>query len=65
MTQPEWQPGDPLWSREQGQHSRYFFNFRDDDVSEECSCSDAASWPEPRGFHRLSPGRLGSILDDL
>lgn len=47
-----WTPGDPLHSR--GDFGNYLYNFRDDRDGERCTCSDAASWPEPSYGHRLS-----------
>lgn len=47
-----WEPGDPLWSRQNHGHSLYFFNFRDDTENPVCCCVDAASWPEP-GCHKI------------
>ena len=48
-TGDEWQPGDPLHRRENHQHSRYLFNYRDDGTdADECKpCPDATSWPVP------------------
>ena len=57
MTEQAWQPGDPLYSdRASGagaSYRHYIFNFRYDGEGEQCSCGDAASWPEPRGGQSL------------
>lgn len=51
----EWQPGDPLYSNAP---YKYLFNFRDDPDTEDCRCSDSASWPDP------GPIRSRHIEDD-
>lgn len=51
----EWESGDELYFRDDHPYSRYLFNFRTDPgTTDSCHCSDAASWPEPRGNHLLS-----------
>lgn len=60
-----WQPGDPLYTRDQ--HSTYVYNFRDDAHTEDCHCSDAARWPEPFGSGRdltRTPDELTAFITD-
>jgi hypothetical protein len=51
----EWEPGDPLpgWHR-RAPHQGFLYNFRECEYSENCSCADRASWPEPLWSHDLS-----------
>ena len=59
----DWQPGDPLYRREDHTHSLYAFNFRSDPDGEECHCSDAASWPEPTRHRAIKDGdELGDLI---
>lgn len=56
-TDSEWEPGLPLYSRAGHAHSQYLYNFRDEiDNSENCNCTDRASWPVPLSHHALSEG---------
>lgn len=56
-----WEPGDPLYPRHA--HSNYFFNWRDDTLSQGCACSDAASWPEPFHRHDLDNEKRNDLLE--
>ena len=65
-----WEPGDPLYDRA-ANHSgasyrHYLFNFRYDGEGEQCSCGDAAGWPEPRNGQNLgNRDELGEFIDDV
>lgn len=52
----QWEPGDELADRGTHQHSRYIFNFRDEEAVEECRCGDAATWPTIQGHWWLGDG---------
>lgn len=57
---PEWQPGDPLYTRGTSGGSAYrtgLFTYRDEsDLPTDCHCPDAASWPNPRSHRPLPEG---------
>ena len=48
MTEAVWEPGEPLYRREDHANSLYLFNFRDDTEAEDCCCADSADWPAQR-----------------
>lgn len=61
-----WQPGDPIHPPGAGgsgaQYRTYLFNFRYDDDSEQCHCSDAAHWPGPRDHYLGDRDELGELI---
>ena len=60
----DWQPGDPLWTRENHPNSNYLYNWRTDTQVETCNCPDAAHWPEPGSRYRLRDGdELADLID--
>jgi hypothetical protein len=65
-----WQPGDPLHdcaaSHSGASLRQYLFDLRYDGDGEQCSCGDAASWPEPRtGQHLGDRDELGELIDEV
>lgn len=63
QTAADWQPGDPLWPGSGSSYRQHLYNFRDDSESEECRCSDAASWPEPGSRTLGNRDELGDFID--
>ena len=55
-----WQPGDPLAAR--GSYGGYLFSVKDDAEDDECHCSDAAKWPEPRPGYGVSDDALEAFI---
>ncbi len=55
MSTPEdWTPGDPIHPWDSRPHRNVgLYNFRRDTEAAECTCSDAARWPNPRGQYTL------------
>lgn len=62
MSAQPWEPGDPLYHRNNSYRDG-LFNFRDDATDDECHCADAAGWPEPIGGRHIAAGdELGRFI---
>lgn len=73
-TDPDWQPGDPLWVTTasasnpdnryvRGGHSSYLFNIRPDNDGPEPTTPDAARWPTPMpGYDLKDDDEIGNLI---